>query len=116
MPNGADRNFVRFLRCIAGFKMLFGKWPTKILLDPDVINEIKKVMDAHDFAKIQENIELVQDDGSIGDYPYIAEDDDGNSYDLHGAQPTETANLKFGEEVVSNNGVMQWLDIEYPDY
>ena len=54
MPNGVDRNFVRYISCIGGFRAIFNHWPTKVRLDSSFIEELKEVMKHEDYQKMTE--------------------------------------------------------------
>ena len=105
MPNGVDRNFVRYIDCIAGFSEMFNHWPTKVRLDSSFIEELKEVMKHEDYQKMNQIITIIPDNSNPYDGLYIAEDDEGNTYDLmqqgHGSGKID---------------VLNWLGIEWPDY
>ena len=82
MPNGADRNFVRFIRCIETFKLKFNKWPTKIRLDNSFIRELQAVLSYDDYKRLNDKITLIPDDSNPFDGMYVAKDDEGNVVDL----------------------------------
>jgi hypothetical protein len=105
MPNGVDRTFVRFISCIEGFKTKFNNWPTKVRLGPSFINELKEVMDLEDYRKLTNNIMLIPDESNPHDGLYVAEDDEGNAYDL-----MQSGHPSGGVDVLG------WLDIKWPDY
>jgi hypothetical protein len=100
MPNGVDRNFVRYISCISGFKTKFNHWPTKVRLDQSFIEELKEIMTNEDYQRMAQKIIIVPDDSNPWDGLYISEDDLGNTYDLmkDGHGPSEMENgdaLKF---------------------
>ena len=64
MPNGADRNCVRFISCIAGFKHKYKKWPSKIRLNLYIIHELKTVMKPEHFEKKSKKIRLIPDESN----------------------------------------------------
>ena len=105
MPNGVDRNFVRYMSCISGFRAKFNHWPRKVRLDPSFIEELKEVMTDEDYRKMSQRVILIPDNSNPWDGLFIAEDDEGNSYDLmqHGHGP-------------SKMNVLSWLGIQWPDY
>ena len=105
MPNGVDRNFVRFIRCIETFRIQFGKWPTRIRLDLDFIKELRQVMSDEDYGKLESKIEIVPDDSNPYDGLYIAEDDEGNVVDL--------IRSKF---ITGDVDALVWIGIKWPDY
>jgi hypothetical protein len=105
MPNGVDRNFVRYISCIGGFRARFNNWPTKVRLDSSFIEELKEVMTHEDYRKMNQMVTLIPDDSNPWDGLYFAEDDEGNTYDL----------MKHGHGS-GERDVLNWLDIEWPDY
>jgi hypothetical protein len=105
VPNGVDRNFVRFISCISGFKSTFNHWPSKVRVDPSFIKELKEAMNSADFKKMTSKIQLVSDDSNPWDGLYISEDAEGNTYDL----------MKNGHGP-SQKDVLDWLGIQWPDY
>lgn len=105
MPNGVDRNFVRFIGCLSGFRAKFNKWPTKIRLDPSFITEFKEVMTTEDYQKMTKKISIIPDNSNPWDGLYIAEDDEGNTYDL----------IKYGHPS-DDVDALGWLGIKWPDY
>ena len=105
MPNGEDRNFVRFIGCIGGFRDRFNKWPTKMKLDPDFIEELTEVLPPEDFQKLTRKMELIADDSNPWDGLYVAEDGEGHVYDL----------MKSGHGGKQND-VLRWLCVSWPNY
>ncbi len=103
MPNGVDRDFVRYIGCIRGFKFTFNHWPTKVRLDPVAMRNLRERMEAEDYRKMTENVTLILDSSNPYDGVYIAEDDEGNSYDLiqRGHGPIEI-------------DALNWLGIKWP--
>ena len=105
MPTGVDANFVRFISCIKGFKVKHNNWPTKGRTDSDMISELKEEMDKKDYIKLTNKITLIPDDSWQGEGMYIAEDEEGNAYDL----------LKYGHPS-EDVDALGWLGIKWPDY
>ena len=105
MPNGVDKNFVRFISCISGFKERWDGWPTRIRLDPSFIRELGEVMSNADLQTMKDQIALITDRSNPLDSLFIAEDDDGHTYDL----------MKDGYGG-GEADVLGWLGIEWPDY
>lgn len=108
MPNGADRDFVRFISCIASFKAKFNSWPTRIRVDPDFVRELREVMTPQDYQKMSQKIKLIPDNSNPFDGTYIAEDEDGDAYDL--------LRERHGRHGYEKRHVLDWLGIEWPDY
>lgn len=77
MPNGIERNWIRFLKVIEGFRVRFGCWPTRLTLPPYIIDYLPKFLTQEEFSKIEEKLELIPDDRLI-----IAEDNEGRRHDF----------------------------------
>ena len=105
MPNGVDRNFVRFISCIKGFRLRYGSWPKQVRLDPSFIDELHEVILEDDFEQISNKLSLIPDESNPYDGLYIAEDNVGNAYDL----------MAFGHPS-GDVDALNWLGIEWPDY
>lgn len=105
MPNGYDRNFVRYISCLSGFRNKFKHWPTKVRLDPSFIKELKEVMTDEDYRKMSQKVTIIPDNSNPWDGLYIAEDDEGNSYDL----------MQHGH-ASGNMDVLGWFGIKWPQY
>ena len=75
-------NWIRFLDCIAGFEDKYGKWPSSIRLDSIYIKELKENPEEDEFKKLGKNIRLIPDDSYPYDATFIAEDADGNRFDI----------------------------------
>lgn len=105
MPNGADRNFVRFVRCIELFRTQFNKWPSRVRLDPSFIKELQEVISEEAYGRLREKIEIIPDNSNPYDGLYVAEDDEGNILD--------SIRPKYTTKGVN---AMEWLGIEWPDY
>ncbi|MBN1472052.1 MAG: hypothetical protein JW925_09740 [Syntrophaceae bacterium] len=106
MPNGVDRNFVRYISCISGFKNKFKHWPTRIRLDSQFIKELNEVMTHEDYLKMSQKVTLISDDSNPWDGIYIAEDDNGNTYDL----------MRHGHGPGRHDDVLNWFGIKWPNY
>ena len=105
MPNGADRNFVRFIRCIETFRIKYNKWPTRVRLDPSFIRELQEAMSDEDHKKLNDKIMIIPDDSNPYDGLYIAENDEGDVVDL------------IRSEFISGDAdAIGWLKISWPDY
>ena len=105
MPNGMDKDFVRFMSSIASFHKKFGHWSTKVRVEPGFSEELVEVMGLKDYGKLINKLQLIADPLHPYDGTYIAEDDQGNAYDL----------LVSGHLGVVSDAV-KWLDIAWPDY
>lgn len=76
MPNGSDKNWVSLCGAINGFRVKYGKWPTRILLPKGILNDLKQhVFTKERFAKIEEKLTFVIREGCSD-----AVDDEGLSY------------------------------------
>jgi hypothetical protein len=78
MPNGEDRDIIRMLSAIRGFRIKFGGWPKIIKIEPHVLNVLQHFLSKDEFVKLTEKIEIV----IIDDEDFIAENDKGQSYSL----------------------------------
>ena len=72
MPNGIDRNWVRFCAAVNGFRARYHHWPTKMRMYENAIEFLFK---PDTVSKLKEKMKLIYDDS-----PFIAEDDHGNCY------------------------------------
>jgi hypothetical protein len=76
VPNGDDKNWVRLCAAIDGFRIKYGKWPTKILLGAGEFEDLKDwIFSAEGFAKMEEKLTFVVQEGC-----FDAVDDEGLSY------------------------------------
>jgi len=76
MPNGFDKNWRRLCAAIDGFYVSHGKWPSRVLLFSEAIENLKTdVFTEESFAKLEARLDLVPSEASM-----IAQDDDGNQY------------------------------------
>jgi hypothetical protein len=76
MPNGHDKNWIRLLGAIDGFRVRYGAWPTRIRIFPASLRNIREDLFSPDlFVKLTEKIQLVADELAM-----VAEDEHGNSY------------------------------------
>ena len=78
MPNGHDRDWVRFCMAVRGFRARHGSWPTRMRLDPGYVDEFRNFLLApEDFERLQAKIVLIPEPDAM----FVAEDDSGRSYD-----------------------------------
>ncbi len=76
MPNGFDKNWWRLCAAIDGLYVSHGKWPSRVLLFPLAIEDLKtNVFTKESFAKLTSRLDLVPSES-----PMVAQDDDGNQY------------------------------------
>ncbi|MGI8977758.1 MAG: hypothetical protein ACR2FY_00890 [Pirellulaceae bacterium] len=98
MPNGHDREWVRFCGAVDGFRSRYGRWPARVRLWPGAIEVIRDhILTADGFAQVTAKVELVPDE----DAPYIAEDAAGERYSyggegFPGREPDIRAEVWFG--------------------
>jgi hypothetical protein len=73
--NGRDKNFIRFLVCIAAYRARFGAWPTHARFDPVLLWDLAQLLDYTDFERLGMRMELrTQVDGtmvSVGGAPGV---------------------------------------------
>ena len=59
MPNGYDKNWVRFCAVVDGFRLRFGRWPTVARLDPLCLDDLRKHLFSPDsFSVLEEKIQF----------------------------------------------------------
>ena len=78
MPNGEDRNLIRMLSTIGGFRILYGRWPKRIRVEPHVIRWLNHFLSHAELSSFKEKIQLLP----LEDEDFIADDDEGCSYSL----------------------------------
>jgi hypothetical protein len=77
MPNGSDKNWVRFCAAIDGFRVLHGRWPKRVRLMPLAFVDLAShILTPLGFALVSSIVELVPDD----DVVMVAEDNSGAEY------------------------------------
>ena len=82
MPNGHDRDWIRFCSAVDAFRATHGCWPTRMRMDAGYIRNFQRDFFLPEtWKKLQERIEIVESDKS-----FVAEDDDGHSYQ-YGQEP-----------------------------
>jgi hypothetical protein len=78
MPNGLDKNWVRLCAAIDGFRVRYGRWPTRVRTYPLSLADFRDhLFTPDDFAQITSKVAL--NAGVIG---MVAVDDFGGSYDF----------------------------------
>jgi hypothetical protein len=78
MPNGDDRDLIRMLSTIGGFRILYGRWPKCLRLEPCVIRDLNHFLSQEELSSLNDKIQIVP----LDDEDFIAEDDEGHSYSL----------------------------------
>jgi hypothetical protein len=58
MVNGADRNLMRFAACVSVYRAKFGAWPTHARVDPLVLWDIARHVEAPGFEQLGRLMEL----------------------------------------------------------
>ena len=100
MPNGHDRNWVRFCMAVRGFRARHGTWPTRMHLDPAYVEEFRNsLLSPADFEKLKMKVELIPE----ADARFVAEDDQGRTYSY------ATESLHWERNDIDAEG---WLGIE----
>lgn len=86
MPNGHDKNWIRLCAAIDGFRVRYGRWPTRVRIFPESLADIRDhLFTPDDYAQITSKVALVADQAAM-----IAEDVQGGSYDYgHEGFPSE---------------------------
>jgi hypothetical protein len=78
MPNGHDKNRIRLLGAIDGFRAKHDAWPTRVSIFPGSLRDIREDLFSPDlYAKLTDRVQLIANEA-----PFVAEDDHGNSYSL----------------------------------
>ena len=77
MPNGYDKNWVRACAAIEGFRVRFGAWPTKLILERFIAEDLRGLFTKKSLSIMQEKISII----SVDEVTVRAEDDQGRSYD-----------------------------------
>ena len=62
MPNGHDRNLVRLLLAVEGFRARYRRWPQRIRFREGYIDELQKLLTEEGFRNLTSKLELVADD------------------------------------------------------
>jgi len=75
MPNGYDKNRVRFCGTIDGFRIRYGRWPRRVRMYSASLSDIRDLFTLEDYAQIVEKVALIAEE-----VPMIAEDDFGGTY------------------------------------
>jgi hypothetical protein len=77
MVNGYDRNWVRACAAIEGFRVRYGKWPSRLRLFPVALEDLRdNVFSEESFGILCQRLDLVPAEHAA----MVAEDEDGNSY------------------------------------
>ena len=104
MPNGHDRNWIRFCGAVDGYRARYGKWPPRVAMEQVYCDDLRRMFAEAEFAAIEARIELRARDGAH----MIAEDDAGNVYDygregFSDVEPDERARDWFGVEPINED-------------
>ncbi len=77
MPNGVDRNWVRFRAAVDGFRYRYGEWPSKVSLNSGTAADLRDFLGDDPFEVLGEKLAIRIDERAT----FIAEDEDGRKYD-----------------------------------
>lgn len=77
MPNGDDKTLVRFCAAVNGFRSRHKKWPSRVVLEPVYIADLRHILSKADFAKVSTMVQLMPK----MDVHIRAEGDGGESYE-----------------------------------
>lgn len=77
MPNGHDRNWVRFCAAVDGFRDRFGRWPSSVRLASGYGDDLRGLLSDESFRVLEEKLVLRSDERAH----FIAEDEAGRKYD-----------------------------------
>jgi hypothetical protein len=101
MPNGHDKNWIRLLGAIDGFRVRYDAWPTRVRIFSASLADIRDHLFSPElYAKLTQKLDLIANEA-----PMVAEDDDGNSYS-YGAEGFPSKR--------PNPSARDWLGVE-PD-
>jgi hypothetical protein len=79
MPNGGDKNLVRLIITIAGFRARYDSWPTMIRLPEISLADLREhVLTPESFERLSALLEFVADDDS-----FVAMDGTGRMSHYH---------------------------------
>jgi hypothetical protein len=84
MPNGWDRNWVRFVSTVASFKAEFGHWPERVSADPQLLFYFRELFSPDLFAVLEKRLQIAGDDGVDSTEFFRAEDNSGHSLRYQG--------------------------------
>lgn len=77
MPNGSDRDWVRFCGAVDGFRHRYGVWPTRVKMESGYLDALQYILGDEGLRTVQEHLALEPRRGAH----FVAEDDRGRSYD-----------------------------------
>ena len=101
MPNGESKNWVRFCVAIDGFRANYKSWPNRVRVPKFFIEELRTVLSAESFIKLESKINLIGDDSH-----FIAEDGAGRSFNYE---------LQRSSTIKLDVSASEWLGVD-PDY
>jgi hypothetical protein len=58
VPNGVDKNFRRLLMACAAYRQEHGEWPAQARLHPALMQDLARLFDGDDFARLAARLEL----------------------------------------------------------
>ena len=61
MPNGHDRNWVRFCAAVNGFRNRFGRWPSSVRLASKYVDDLRAILSVESFRVLEEKLTLRTD-------------------------------------------------------
>ena len=102
MPNGGDRNWIRFCAAVDGFRLRYGRWPTRVRLFPAALEDIRDhILPPAAYERVVRQVRLVPDEVGM-----VAEDDLGGRYDYGSegfpkAEPDIRAHTWFGNPALN---------------
>ena len=76
VPIGHDKNWIRLLGALDGFRAKYGTWPSRVRIFPQALAGLREhLFTPEAFAQLLAKVELIADEA-----PMVAEDSAGNSY------------------------------------
>jgi ankyrin repeat protein len=77
MPNGSDRDWVRFCAALEGFRSRHGNWPTRVRIEAGYVDALEYILGADGLNRVRQHLLLEAEEGKH----FVAEDDRGRTYD-----------------------------------
>ena len=76
MPNGEDVVLVRLVAAVDGFRVRYGRWPTRVRVFPGVPAALQEILTPEAYERLCSLLTLIPDENGAS----IAEDETGNQY------------------------------------
>lgn len=76
MPNGHDKNWWRLCAVVDGFRMRYGRWPTRVRMPAICMDDFRRLFTEREILSITARVRF-----SLDDARFVADDADGGRYD-----------------------------------